>query len=183
MLTHTSKTVFFNIWAVGKGNTTPTPTLSPSANISDGHSTGYKNGNQTQHNQQHYNTKPTNKKKGHIVIPSPKGLGEENMQQIWYSNLFQREQNNKGHIGSTLGQGHHSTKSGVIYWFRCSRLDCDEEHTKELSRTFGERYKEPLKAPSPIYEHQSHTIHYTTLQEVSIVGRGAQLCKISQGIH
>ena len=34
-----------------------------------------------------------------------------------------------------------------MYWFRFSRLDCDEEATGESSRTFDERHKEHLKAP------------------------------------
>ena len=54
-------------------------------------------------------------------------------------------------------------KSRAIYWFRCSRLDCDEESNGESSRTFAERYKEHLKAPSPILEQKSSTDHKTTL--------------------
>ena len=50
-------------------------------------------------------------------------------------------------------------------------LDCEEEYIGELSRTFGERSKEYLKAPSSIYEHQSNTGHKTTLEGFSIVYR------------
>ena len=33
-------------------------------------------------------------------------------------------------------------KSGVIYRYKCDRVECDEEHFGESSRTFGERFKE-----------------------------------------
>ena len=43
-------------------------------------------------------------------------------------------------------------KNGVIYWFKCDSIDCEEEYIGESARTFGERYKEHLKVPSLIYE-------------------------------
>ena len=33
-------------------------------------------------------------------------------------------------------------KSGVIYRYRCGRVDCHEEYISESSRTFGERFRE-----------------------------------------
>ena len=62
-------------------------------------------------------------------------------------------------------------KSSVIYWFRCDRIDCEDEYTGESSRTFGERYKEHLKAPSPIFEHQNNTDHTTSVENFKIIGR------------
>ena len=44
-------------------------------------------------------------------------------------------------------------KSGVIYSFKCGRVDCEEEYIGESSRSFGERFREHQKAP-----HQSMTI-------------------------
>ena len=44
---------------------------------------------------------------------------------------------------------HLTKKSGIIYRYKCNRLECDEEYIGETARTFGERYKEHLKAPSP----------------------------------
>ena len=40
-----------------------------------------------------------------------------------------------------------STKSSAIYWYQYGDLGCDDEYIGETSRTFGERYKEHLKAP------------------------------------
>ena len=49
-------------------------------------------------------------------------------------------------------------QNNIIYWFKC-----DEEYIGESARTFEERYKEHLKAPSPIFEHQNITGHITTV--------------------
>ena len=69
-------------------------------------------------------------------------------------------------------------KSGVIYRYQCDRVECDEEYIGESSRTFGERFKEYLKAPSPIYDHYNTTGHNVTLDNFSIVGRKDQnLCR------
>ena len=61
-------------------------------------------------------------------------------------------------------------KSGVIYRYKCDRVKCDEEYNRESSRTFGERFKEHLKAPSPIYDHFNITGHNVTMEDFSIVG-------------
>ena len=44
-------------------------------------------------------------------------------------------------------------QSSVIYWFKCDKTECDDEYIGESSRTFGQRYKEHLKASSLIFEH------------------------------
>ena len=46
-------------------------------------------------------------------------------------------------------------QSGAIYWYQCGDLGCDDEYIGETSRTFGERYKEHLKAPSAIHHHSN----------------------------
>ena len=40
-------------------------------------------------------------------------------------------------------------KSGIIYRYKCDRVECDDEYIGESARTFGERFKEHLKHPSP----------------------------------
>ena len=62
-------------------------------------------------------------------------------------------------------------KSSVIYWFRCDRIDCEDEYIGESSRTFGESYKEHLKAPSLIFEHQNNTDYTTSVENFKIIGR------------
>ena len=48
------------------------------------------------------------------------------------------------------GKDHITKKSGIIYRYKFDRVEYDEEYIGESSRTFGERFKEHLKAPSPI---------------------------------
>ena len=72
------------------------------------------------------------------------------------------------------GQDHITKKSGIIYRYKCDRLECDEQYIGETARTFGERFKEHLKAPSPIYDHSNITGHSTTHDNFSIVGREEQ---------
>ena len=36
-------------------------------------------------------------------------------------------------------------KSGIIYRYKCDRVECDDECIRESSRTFGERFEEHLK--------------------------------------
>ena len=68
----------------------------------------------------------------------------------------------------------NTMKSGIIYRFQCHRMDCDDEYIGASSRTFGERFKEHLKAPSPIYDHQNITGHDTAIENFSIVEREDQ---------
>ena len=62
-------------------------------------------------------------------------------------------------------------QSGVIHRYHCGRVDCDEEYIGESSRTFGERFKEHLKPPSPIYDHSNISCHSVTINNFKIVGR------------
>ena len=65
-------------------------------------------------------------------------------------------------------------KSGVIYRYKCDRVHCDEEYIGESARNFEERYKEHLKAPSPIHDHLNISGHNVTIDNFSILGREDQ---------
>ena len=62
-------------------------------------------------------------------------------------------------------------QSGAIYWYQCGGLGCDDEYIGETSRTFGERYKEHLKASSAIHHHSSQIGHHTSHNNFQITGR------------
>ena len=62
-------------------------------------------------------------------------------------------------------------QSGAIYRYQCNNLGCDDEYIGETSRTFGERYKEHLKAPSAIHHHSTLTGHTTNQNNFQIIGR------------
>ena len=65
-------------------------------------------------------------------------------------------------------------KSRVIYRSKGDRVECDEGYIGEYLRTFGERLKEHLRAPSSIYYHANTSCHHTKLEYFSIVGRKSQ---------
>ena len=65
-------------------------------------------------------------------------------------------------------------KTGAIYRYKCDRVERDEEYIGESSRTFAERFKEHLKAPSQIYDHCNTSGHTVTIDNFSIVGREDQ---------
>ena len=65
-------------------------------------------------------------------------------------------------------------KSGVIYRYKCNRVECDEEYIGESARNFAERFKEHLKTPFPIYNHSVISGHSVTIDNFSIVGREDQ---------
>ena len=69
------------------------------------------------------------------------------------------------------------SKSGAIYWFQCGDLTYDDEYIGETSRTFGERFKEHLKVPSPIHHHSSHTGYPTRKNNFQIIGKGHGLAR------
>ena len=53
-------------------------------------------------------------------------------------------------------------------------MECDEEYIGESARNFEERFKEHLKAPSPIYDHFNISGHTVTIENFSILGREDQ---------
>ena len=61
-------------------------------------------------------------------------------------------------------------KSRVIYGYKCGRVDCEEEYVGNSGRTFTGRYKEHMKAPSPIHDHHNTTGHDISINNFSIVG-------------
>ena len=65
-------------------------------------------------------------------------------------------------------------KSGVIYRYKCDRVECDEEYIGEFSRIFGERFKEHQKAPSPIFDHYNTTGHKISIENFDLVGKEDQ---------
>ena len=48
---------------------------------------------------------------------------------------------NKEHTCITKGHGPPKCKCDFIYWYRCNRVDCDQEYNGKSAITFGERYK------------------------------------------
>ena len=62
-------------------------------------------------------------------------------------------------------------KSGIIYSYQCTNIACNEKYIGETSRTLGEKHKEHLKQPSPIYVHIQQTGHTIEDSSFNIIGK------------
>ena len=92
------------------------------------------------------------------------------MQEVWGTGAYQRRTyHQKPHNGSK-GERPHPEKSGVIHRYRCDRMECDEEYIEESARISAERFKEHLKAPSPIHDYSNRSGHDVNIDNFSIVG-------------
>ena len=134
---------------------------------------------QQQHRtQSNVNTsRTTGNQKSYMVLPYVKGLSEsiKNVGKKHGIQIYFKGGNTiKSLLVTPKDKDHITKKSGIIYRFKCNRVDCEDEYIGESSRTFGERYKEHLKAPSPIYDHRTTTGHETSIENFSIVGREDQ---------
>ena len=94
---------------------------------------------------------------------------QEHLQEAWGDVHFKGGQTLKNILVSPKDKDNITSKSSVIYSYTCGEIDCDEEYIGESGRTFGERYKEHLKAPSPIFLHQNSSGLETTLNNFKIL--------------
>ena len=108
-----------------------------------------------------------------MVVPYTKGLSDSLMKVCSKHVVhvyFRGGQTIRSLLGAPEDKDPILMKSGVTYRYKCDRVECDEEYIGDSSRTFGERFKEHQKAPSPIYDHSNTTGHTTTTEDFNIVG-------------
>ena len=112
--------------------------------------------------------------KCHIVVPYIEGIGES-LKKICKKHgvdmHFKGGQTLKNILMSPKDKDGITSKNSVIYSYTCGSIDYGEEYIGELGRTFGERYKEHLKAPSPIFQHQTISSHETSIENFKIIRR------------
>ena len=65
-------------------------------------------------------------------------------------------------------------KSGIIYQLKCPHINCPKEYIGEFGRIFGDRFKEHLRALSPIHRHSNSTGHPVSPDCFTIVYRESQ---------
>ena len=97
--------------------------------------------------------------KPYIIVPYQRGLNES-FKKICNNHgvqvYFKGGKTIKNLLMAPKDQDPMKNRSGVIYRFKCNRVECDDEYIGESSRTFRERFKEHLKAPSPTWLNISH---------------------------
>ena len=116
----------------------------------------------------------TENQKSYMVLPYVKGLSEsiKNVGKKHGIQIYFKGGNTiKSLLMTPKDKDHITKKSSIIYRFKCKGVDCEDEYIGESSRTFGERFKEHFKAPSPIYDHHATTGHETSL-EISALWAG-----------
>ena len=114
------------------------------------------------------------KNQQHIVIPYTQGLCESIKKicgRYGIQTHFKGGKTIKNLLVSPKDKDPMVNQSGAIYWYQCGDLSCDDEYIGKTSRTFGERYKEHLKAPSAIHHHSNQTGHTTNQNNFQIIGR------------
>ena len=82
--------------------------------------------------------------KPYMVLPYVRGLSES-MINVCSKHGVQVHYKGGNTIQSLLmapkDKDHITKKSGIIYRFKCNRVDCDDEYIGESTRTFGERFR------------------------------------------
>ena len=114
------------------------------------------------------------KTKGYTVIFYTQGLCESIKKicgRYGIQTHFKGGSTIKNLLVSTKDKDPMVNQSGAIYWYQCGDLGCDDKYIEETSRTFGERYKEHLKAPSAIHHHSIQTGHPSNHNNFQIIGR------------
>ena len=118
-------------------------------------------------------TKTDKNQKPYMVVPYYRGMSES-LKKVCSRHgvqvYFKGGNTIKNLLVVQIDQDPIQKKSGVIYRYKCDRVDCDEEYIGESSRSFGERFKEHQKAPSPIFDHFNTTGHSIIIDNFSIVG-------------
>ena len=99
------------------------------------------------------------------------GKYQKDLWQVWDPNSLQRRQHHQEPPGLPKDKDPMVSQSDAIYWYQCGDPACDNEYIGETSRTFGERYKEHLKDPSPIHHHNNQTNHPINHINFKIIGR------------
>ena len=113
--------------------------------------------------------------RSHITVPHNEGLSEslKNIcKRYGIQVYFKSGKTIKDELVAPKDRDHITKKSGIIYRFKCDRLECDEEYIGETARTFGERFKEHLKPPCPIHDHSNTTGHTTNFEQLQYSGQG-----------
>ena len=110
---------------------------------------------QNVNSEQHSNS---NNKNISIVVPYIKGLSErfkKTCNSLGIPEHFKGNNTIQTLLMAPKDKDSKCHKSGVINQFKCPHSNCQEEYIGESGRSFGDRLKENLRAPSPIHHHST----------------------------
>ena len=116
----------------------------------------------------------TNQNNLYMVMPYHQGLSERikrTCNKFGVQVHFKGGQTIKSLLMAPKDKDPITSKSGVIYRYKCSEHGCNEEYIGESARNFADRFKEHQKSPSLIFDHHNITGHNINVTNFSIVGR------------
>ena len=109
----------------------------------------------------------------HIVVPCTKVLSKRFKRVCDILGVhvhFKRGINTiSNHLVVPKDKDNIINESGVINRFKCTQTGFKEEYIGESGRSLGDRFKEHLKNPGPIYKHGNTTGHHINVDSFSIV--------------
>ena len=115
--------------------------------------------------------------KPYIVVPYVQGMSEscKNICRKHGVEMYFKGGNTiKDHLVHPKNRDTILQNSRVIYGYKCGRVYCEEENIGKSGRTFAERFREHMRAPSPAHDHHNITGHELSLENFSLVGREDQ---------
>ena len=136
-----------------------------------------KKNTRTKNNNISINSKNNKKNKPYIVVLYMKGLSESCKSICRKHGIdmhFRGVNTIKELLVHPKDRDNILQKSGVIYRYKCYRANCEDEYIGESGKTFTERFREHMRAPSPIHNHFNITGHEVFLDNFGIVGREDQ---------
>ena len=132
--------------------------------------------NRRNNNNQNKTGTDTNQKQ-YIIVPYQKELSESFKRTCANHGVqvyFKGGRTIKSLLMAPKDQDPIKNKSGVIYRFRCNRVECDDEYIGESSEHL-ERGSRNISRPPPLSLTSSTTTgHQVSLENFSIVGREEQ---------
>ena len=113
----------------------------------------------------------------YMVIPYTKGMSESFKRvckKVGVQAYFKKGNSIKDLLVAPKDKDNNINKGVEIYRYKCKHLGCTVECIREKGRTFGDRYKEHLKASSSIYNHNNNRSHSNQEDNFSVMDRESQ---------
>ena len=130
--------------------------------------------NKTKNNTINYNIQNNNKEDNiYMVVSYTRGFSEssKNIGKKKYTSTLQRRQYQEEPLGCPKEKDTMTQKSGMIYRYKCDRVECDAEYMLLGLQEHLDRLKEHLKSTSPIHDHSNITGHHTSIDNYSTMER------------
>ena len=125
-----------------------------------------RNKNSTSKDNNHNNN--TIKRNITFMVPYIKGTSEK-FKRLCKTKVFKGTNTLRTQLVNPKDKDPKTHKSGIIYHNKCPHINCPEAYIGESGSAMGERVKEHLKVPSPIFHNSTTTGHPLDSDDFSII--------------